>query len=99
MGIRITTGKGSLYDKETPDFPVAQINYNLMETEATKYTKKKWWGDFNLGDELKHMGNYLIGFEDARKGECLVIANTESSSKKNKVWFYHFNGRRSLDRR
>ncbi len=99
MSIRITTGAAALYDKETPDFPVARINYNLMETEATKYNKKKWWGDFSLGEELKHLGNYLIGFDDARKGGCVVIANTESSSRKNKIWFYHFNGRGSLGRK
>lgn len=99
MALRITNGSGTLYDKETPDFPVARINYNLMETEATKYNKKRWWGEFSLDEELKHLGNYLIGFEDARKGECVVIANTESSSKKNKTWYYHFNGRGGLSRR
>lgn len=52
-----------------------------------------------MGEELKHMGNYLIGFEDARKGECVVISNTESSSKKNKTWYYHFNGRGGLGRK
>jgi hypothetical protein len=41
MSRRITTGSDTLFDKETPDFPVARINFNLMETEATKYTKKK----------------------------------------------------------
>ncbi len=99
MSIRITTGSGTLFDKETPDFPVARINFNLMETEATKYTKKKWWGEFSLSEELKHMGNFLISFEDARKGECVVIANTASSSKKNKTWYYHFNGRGGLGRK
>ena len=68
MSIRITTGSGTLFDKETLDFPVARINFNLMETEATRYAKKKWWGEFSLGEELKHIGNYLIGFEDACKG-------------------------------
>ena len=99
MSIHISTGSGTLYDKETPDFPVARINFNLMETEATKYTNKKWWGEFSVDEELKHMGNYLIGFEDARKGECIVIANTESSSKENKTWYYHFNGRGELGRK
>jgi hypothetical protein len=99
MSIHISTGSGTLYNKETPDFPVARINFNLMETEATKYTKKKWWGEFSVGEELEHMGNYLIGFEDARKGECVVIGNTESSSRKNKTWYYHFNGRGGLGRK
>ena len=99
MSIRITTGMGVLYDREMPDFPIARINFNLMETEATKYNKKKWWGDFSMGEELKHLGNYLIGFEDARKGECVIIANSDASSMKNKTWYYHFNGRSPLGRK
>jgi hypothetical protein len=56
-------------------------------------------GEFSGGDELKHIGNYLIEFEDARKGECIVTSNTESSSKKSKTWYYHFNGRGGLGRK
>jgi hypothetical protein len=99
MSLRISTGIATLYDKETPDFAVARVNVNLMETESTKYSKKKWWGDFSVNEELRHLGNYLIGFEDARKGECIVIANTEASSKKSKTWYYHFNGRGGLGRK
>jgi phosphoserine aminotransferase len=90
---------GTLYNKETPDFPVARINFNLMETESTKYNKKKWWGDFSLNEALKHGGNYLIGFEDSRKGECIVIPNTEARSAKSKTWYYHFNGRGALGKK
>jgi hypothetical protein len=99
LSLQITVGVGTLYDKETPDFPVALVKFSLLETEATKYSKKKWWGDFSMGEELCHLGNYLITFEDARKGECVVIANTEFSSKKNKTWLYHFNGRSGLGRK
>ena len=99
MSVHVTTGIGKLYDKEAPDFPVASINFNLLETEANKYVKEKWWGDFSVGGELKHAGNYIIHFADSRKGECIVIPNTESSSKKNKTWFYHFNGRSGLSRK
>jgi hypothetical protein len=101
MTVRVTTGTGTLYDKDTPDLPLARITFNLLEIDATKYTRKKWWGDFNLGHELKHLGNYIIGFEDTRKGECVIIANTESGTNKNttKTWYYHFNGRGGLGRR
>lgn len=89
---------GVLY-KEMPAFPVARINFNLMETEATKHNKKRRWGDFSMGEELKHLGNYRIGFEDARKGECVIVANTEATSKKYKTWYYHLNGRSTLGRK
>jgi hypothetical protein len=99
MGIHINSGFGNIYDKETPDFPSARINYKLLETDASKYTHKKWWGEFNTNDELKHLGNYFIEFEDNRRGECIVIANSEVSSKKAKTWYYHFNGRGALSRK
>jgi hypothetical protein len=99
MSVRITTGTGTLYDREMPDFAVANISFNLQETESNKYVRKKWWGDFSVQKELKHAENYIISFEDARKGECVVIPNTESSSKKNRIWFYHFNGRSGLGRK
>ncbi len=99
MGIRFANGQGNLYDKETPDFPAARLGYQLTETDATKYTKKRWWGDFSTGDELKHLGNFYIEFEDGRRGECVVIANTEASSRKAKTWYYHFNGRGALSRK
>lgn len=96
MGLHYNNGFGHLYDKEAPDFPTARINYQMMETDATRYTKKKWWGDFSTGDELKHLGNFIIDFEDSRRGECVVIANTDVSSKKARAWYYHFNGRGAL---
>jgi len=99
VSLRITTGIGTLYDKETPDFAVARVNFNLMETETTKYNKKKWWGDFSVNEELRHAGNFLISFEDARKGEVIVIPNTESQTRNSKTWYYHFNGRGGLGRK
>ena len=83
----MTSGTGTLYDNEMPDFPVAKISFNLLETEENKYVKKKWWGDFSAVSELKHAGNYIIGFEDSRKGECVVIPNTEASSKRTRSGF------------
>ena len=99
MSLHISNGVGNLYEKESPDFPAARINYNLMETDATKYNKQKWWGEFSTAEELKHLGNFLVDFEDARRGECVVIANTEGASKKSKTWYYHFNGRGTLSKK
>jgi hypothetical protein len=99
MSIHFANGFGHLYEKETPDFPVARVSYQLTETDATRYTNKRWWGDFSTSEALKHPGNYYIEFEDARRGECIVIPNTESSSKKAKTWHYHFNGRGALGRK
>ena len=90
---------GALYDKETPDFPVARINFSLMETDSSKYTKKKWWGEFNSSEKLRHLGDFLIGFDDSRKGVCIVMANTEATSKATKIWYYRFNGRGALGKK
>jgi hypothetical protein len=87
MNVQVTSGTGTLYDKEMPDFPVAKISFSLLETEANKYVKKKWWGDFSAVSEPKHAGNYIIGFEDSRKGECVFIPNTEASSKRTRSGF------------
>ena len=99
MTLRITSGTGMLFDKEAPDFPVARVAFNLMETDGTKYSKKKWWGDFSVGEELRHSGNFLISLENARKGEIIVIPNTESKTRKSTTWYYHFNGRGEMLKR
>ena len=98
MTVRFANGIGYLFQKETPDFPVERISYQLTEMDATAYTKKRWWGDFSTHEELKHSGNYLIEFEDKRRGECVVIADAEASSKKAKIFYYHFNNRGPLTR-
>lgn len=44
MAIHYNNGTGQLHSKESKQ-PVTQINYRLIETNPTKYTKKKWWGN------------------------------------------------------
>jgi len=99
MTVRFSNGLGHLFDKETPDFAIAKINYQLTETDPTKFSKRRWWGDFSTGDQLKHSGNFYIEFEEGRRGEIVVIPDTEASSKKAQTWYYHFNGRSSLSRK
>jgi hypothetical protein len=99
MSIRFNNGSGQVFPKETPETPLARITYKLTETDATKYTKKRWWGDFSCGEEIKRLGNFFIEFEDGRRGECAVIANTEDATDKAQIWYYHFNGRGALSRR
>ncbi|MFH1663080.1 MAG: hypothetical protein ABH934_04100 [Chloroflexota bacterium] len=97
MAIHYSNGTGQLHTKETKQ-TVAQINYRLTETDPTKYTKKKWWGEFSASKELKELKEsiiFRIEFEDGRDGDCAVWANTETqddtSSKHHHN--YHFNGR------
>ena len=43
MAIRYSNGSGRLHDKEL-ERPIAEIQYQLLETNPTRYTTKKWWG-------------------------------------------------------
>ena len=52
MAIHFSNGTGRLFEKNI-DMPIAQISYHLSETDATKYTRKKWWGDFQSNKKLK----------------------------------------------
>ena len=97
MGIHYGNGLGLLYDKEI-EKPIAKVSYQLIETDPTKYTKKKWWGEFSTSKELRRTGNYTIELEDGRKGDCVVFTNSELKQGHASHYFYHFNGRSTLGR-
>ena len=97
MGIHYSNGIGKLYNKETKQ-PIAQVNYCLIETDPTKYTKKKWWGEFSTGKEIKELkGNtiFRIELEDSRDGDCAIWSNTEAQDDADSKHHhnYRFNGR------
>ena len=50
MGIHYSNGLGRLYDKDI-ERPIAEVKYQLIETDATKYTPKKWWGSSLLTEK------------------------------------------------
>ncbi len=95
MALHYANGVGFLYDKDI-DKSVGKISYQLVWTDPTVYTKKKWWGDFTTSRELKHLGGYIIELEDGRKGDCVVSSNSQPGSKRANVHFYHYNGRGTL---
>ncbi len=97
MGIHYDNGLGLLYGKEI-DKPITKVNYQLIETDPTKYTRKKWWGEFSTSKEIKRAGNYVIELEDGRKGECVIFTNHELKQGRGSQYFYHFNGRSALGR-
>jgi hypothetical protein len=100
MGIHFSNGLGFLYVKEV-DQSIAKVSYQLTETDPTKYTKKKWWGELYANKEIKsvnEVGAHRIEFEDGRKGECVVWANTEAKQGRSSNYYYHFNGRSKLSR-
>ena len=76
MAIHFSGGFGKLYDKETGE-TILNINYQLIETDQTIYTNKKWWGEFSTKQELDPVNMYIIEFADNRKGECIVATNSE----------------------
>jgi hypothetical protein len=102
MTIHYSNVIGLLYNKETKQ-TVAQINYRLIETDPTKYAKKKWWGEFSTNKGLKEQSDstiFRIEFEDGRDGDCIVWMSTETRDDSNSMYNhnYHFNGRGKLTR-
>lgn len=102
MAIHYSNGIGKIHNKESKQ-TIAQINYRLIETDPTKYTKKKWWGEFSLNKELKDQNDSVtlrIEFEDGRYGDCVVWKSIESQGKSDSNYNsnYHFNGRGKLAR-
>lgn len=100
MAIHYSNGLGNLYNKETGQ-TVTQINYRLIETDPTKYTKKKWWGEFSTGKELKDLREstiFRIEFEDGRDGDCAIWVSTEAQDNAGSRYNhnYHFNGRSKM---
>jgi hypothetical protein len=104
MALHYSSGFGKLYDKEMGE-TVFDINYQLIETEQTKYTNKKWWGEFSTKKEINPVGKYIIEFNDSRRGECIVTINSEISERRRKGeklalhYFCRFYGRGRLGRR
>jgi hypothetical protein len=97
MALHYSGGIGIIYDKEI-DQPISKVSYQLIETDPTKYTKKKWWGEFYTSKEIKRSGIYRIELEDGRKGECVVWVNIELKELSASQYHYHFNGRSKLSR-
>jgi hypothetical protein len=97
MAVRYSNGSGVIIDKEM-NKPITDIRYQMMETDKTKYTNGKWWGEFSTKKEIKRPGNYILEFEDSRKGECIVSVNSEAARSTSR-FHYSFFGRGALGRR
>ena len=98
MAIHYSSGFAKLYDKET-EGNLSDIKYQLVETEPTQYTNKKWWGEFSMKYKLGRLGIYLIEFDDGRKSECVVTMNTEKEGESTSHNYYRFFGRGRLGKR
>jgi hypothetical protein len=97
MAIRYSNGSGAIIDKEL-EKPISDMRYQMMETSKTKYTTGKWWGEFSTKKEIKRQGNYILEFEDGRKGECVVSSTSEAAGSTSR-YHYSFFGRGPLGRR
>jgi len=100
MAIHYSGGFGKLYDKETGE-TILNINYQLIETDETKYTNKKWWGEFSTKQEIDPGRMYIIEFADSRKGECILMTDSERKRERERLasnYFYRFYGRGRLGR-
>ena len=88
MGLHYNGEIGILYNKETEE-PVSKVEYQLIETEPTKYTKKRWRGEISSIKKIDKAGVYRIELEDGRNGDCIVWNNSNSDTGQKK--FSHYN--------
>jgi len=95
MSLRYSGGTGALFDKES-ELQICKVDYQLMETESTKYTQKRWWGEFSCAKKLEKSGIFRLELEDGRKGDCAVWSDSDSTQNKETFFSYHFNGRGKL---
>ncbi|ACZ62184.1 MULTISPECIES: hypothetical protein [Dehalococcoides] len=93
MSIKYSSGLGHIYLKDV-DKPLADVQYNLMETNSSQYTSAKWWGEITSAKELKP-SEYIFETEDGRKGS-VVISLTNPPGRKLPKYRYLVNGRGSL---
>jgi hypothetical protein len=95
MALHYSSGAGILYDKETKQ-SILKLDYQLIETDPTKYTRKKWWGEFNCRIKIEKSGIYRMEMEDGRSGDCVVWSQSEAGQVNNSQYSYHFNGRSKI---
>jgi hypothetical protein len=104
MAIHYSSGFGKLYKKDTGG-TTFDISYQLIETDQTRYTNKKWWGEFSTKQEINPVGVYIMEFDDGRKGECIVTINSEKLERRRegerlaRHYYCRFYGRGKLGRR
>ena len=63
------------------------------------YTSKKWWGEFSVKKEMNPDRLYIVEFADSRKGECIVITDSEKQQDRKREasnCHYRFYGRGRL---
>ena len=97
MALKYSSGFGRIYDKEAGKI-IDEVRYQLVETDQTKYTKKKWWGEFSTKQKIDRPGNYIIEVDDGRKGECIVSTNADGRKGLVSLYHYRFYGRGKLGR-
>ncbi len=99
MGLHYSSGIGKLYDKEAEKV-VTEFKYQLIETDQTKYTPKKWWGEFTTNQKIKKLSDFIIEFDGGRAGGCYVSVNTDKGEVRGtSLHHYRFYGRGKLGRR
>lgn len=94
MSIQYSGGIARLYAKDI-EKPVADIRYQMMSTQGTKFTRMRWWGDFFSSKELKTLGEFVMEFDDGQRGNVIVFATGVPQTKSGRFQ-YSFNGRGQL---
>jgi len=98
LSLHFSGGTALLYDKDG-DTLAGKGSYQLIESDGSIYTRKRWWGQFVSDKEVKAGASvFIMEFEDGRKGECILLASDEVGSDAARH-FYHFNGRGKLGNR
>jgi len=98
LSLHFSSGTGFLYDKDG-DQLLGKGSYQLVESDGSIYTRKRWWGQFVSDREIASSAAlFVLETEDGKRGECILLAGEEANSKSTR-YFYHFNGRGKLGNR
>jgi hypothetical protein len=95
MTVRYQGGSARLYAKDI-EKPLADVRYQMMMTQATRFTRMRWWGDFSANKELKTLGEFTMEFEGGTRGDVFVYASGAPQGSKSGRFQYSFNGRSKL---
>ena len=68
MSMRVSNGKGKLYDTDGRQV-IATVAYQIWREPATEHSEEQWWA---LEHTIGEQGKYMIELQDGRRGTCFI---------------------------